>query len=93
MPAESPASAPDAVVAASERLAPYALETPILAARCLGPQAQFKCENLQRTGSFKLRGALNKVLRLTAEERERGGCSAPRGRISGSLARVSSGDG
>jgi threonine dehydratase len=72
MPAESPASAPDAVVAASERLAPYALETPILAARCLGPQAQFKCENLQRTGSFKLRGALNKVLRLTAEERERG---------------------
>lgn len=32
----------------------------------------FKCENLQRAGSFKIRGALNKLLTLTAEERRRG---------------------
>jgi threonine dehydratase len=72
VPAEPSTSAPDSVVAASERLAPYGLETPILPARSLAPHAHFKCENLQRTGSFKIRGALNKVLRLTPEERERG---------------------
>jgi threonine dehydratase len=33
---------------------------------------RFKCENLQRTGSFKIRGALNKVLLLTSEQRDRG---------------------
>ena len=65
-------SAADAVVAASERLAPYCLETPLLPARSLGPHVHFKCENLQRTGSFKLRGALNKILKLSREERERG---------------------
>jgi len=65
-------SAADAVVAASERLAPFAIETPLLRARCLAPHARFKCENLQRTGSFKLRGALNKLLRLTPEQREAG---------------------
>src|SRR5262249_38923801 len=32
----------------------------------------FKCENLQRAGSFKIRGALNKLLTLTADERRRG---------------------
>jgi len=32
----------------------------------------FKCENMQRTGSFKIRGATNRILSLTQEERERG---------------------
>ena len=62
----------DAVVAASERLAPYALGTPLLPARSLASHAWFKCENVQRTGSFKIRGALNKLLVLSADERERG---------------------
>src|SRR4029453_9445022 len=65
-------SAPDAVVAASERLAPFGLTTPLNSARCLVPHAHFKCENLQRTGSFKIRGALNKLLLLTPEQRECG---------------------
>ena len=65
-------SAPDAVVAASERLAPFGLATPLSPARCLVPHAHFKCENLQRTGSFKIRGALNKLLLLTSEQRECG---------------------
>jgi len=65
-------SAPDAVVAASERLAPFGLTTPLSPARCLVPHAHFKCENLQRTGSFKIRGALNKLLLLTSAQRERG---------------------
>src|SRR5687768_7227386 len=65
-------AAADAVIAASRRLAPYALETPLLPARSLAPHAWFKCENVQRTGSFKIRGALNKLLVLSADERERG---------------------
>jgi|RhiMetdeSRZDD1v2_1073273.scaffolds.fasta_scaffold25813_4 threonine dehydratase len=65
-------SAADSVVHASDRLARFSLETPLLTARCLAPHAHFKCENLQRTGSFKIRGALNKLLLLTPEERDRG---------------------
>jgi threonine dehydratase len=68
----SVAATAEAVIAASERLAPYALETPLVRARSLASQVYFKCENLQRTGSFKLRGALNKLLTLTPEARERG---------------------
>lgn len=68
----SATSTADAVVAASERLAPYGLETPVIAARSLGSHVHLKCENLQRTGSFKIRGALNKMLVLSPEERERG---------------------
>jgi threonine dehydratase len=67
-----PSTASSDVIAASERLAPYSLGTPLLPARCLAPHAHFKCENLQRTGSFKIRGALNKLLLLTPEQRARG---------------------
>jgi threonine dehydratase len=70
--APSAASAAEGVAAASERLAPFQIDTPILPARSLGPHAFHKCENLQRTGSFKLRGALNKMLVLSADDRERG---------------------
>ena len=68
----SAGAAADAVAAAGERLAPYALTTPVLPARSLGEHAHFKCEHLQRTGSFKLRGALNKLLLLSPDERARG---------------------
>jgi threonine dehydratase len=50
--------------------------TPLLSARTLGERAGvslfLKCESFQRTGSFKPRGALNKVLSLPAAERARG---------------------
>ncbi len=46
------------------------LRTPLLSSRTLG--AQLKCELFQRTGSFKARGALNKLTSLTAEEKARG---------------------
>lgn len=38
----------------------------------IGGNIYFKCENLQRTGSFKLRGASNKVANLTEEEKKKG---------------------
>lgn len=52
--------------------------TPIVSAKKISPNVFFKAENLQRTGSFKLRGALNKISTLTDEEAARGviACSA-----------------
>jgi threonine dehydratase len=44
--------------------------TPVLSSRTL--EARFKCELFQRTGSFKVRGALNRISHLTGEERRRG---------------------
>jgi threonine dehydratase len=49
------------------------LKTPTLSGESLaGPGVWLKAENLQRTGSFKVRGAVNAVLQLTAEQRQRG---------------------
>jgi threonine dehydratase len=61
---------------AAEMIAGKVHRTPLLSARGLGARAgvalYLKCENLQKTGSFKPRGALNKVLALSPEERARG---------------------
>ena len=69
-------SAPADVLAARERIADTLLVTPCVPARQLsqelGADVRIKCENLQRTGSFKPRGALNKMLQLSAEVRQRG---------------------
>jgi len=53
------------VEAAARRIAPHAHHTPVLRSRSLdalaGAQLHFKCENLQRAGAFKFRGACNAV--------------------------------
>ena len=71
------------VQAARELLAGVVAQTPIagsrdLSARCAGP-VWLKCENLQRTGSFKIRGAYNRIARLDAAERARGVVAASAG--------------
>jgi threonine dehydratase len=60
----------DDVVRARRVIELHLLRTPLLASRTLG--ARLKCELFQRTGSFKSRGALNKLGTLTREERARG---------------------
>jgi len=67
-----PTSFPDLVLQASERLTPHIRLTPTDPAPGLGPNAFLKLENFQLTGSFKIRGALNKLLTLTPEQRSRG---------------------
>lgn len=61
---------------AKRRLKGRVHRTPILTSQTTdertGFHVHFKCENLQRAGSFKIRGATNKLLTLTAEERRRG---------------------
>lgn len=59
--------------AAADRVKPYVLPTPIVSGEGLtGPGVWLKAENLQRTGSFKARGAVNAVLQLSPEQRRRG---------------------
>jgi len=62
--------------AAAGRIAGQIHRTPVLTSGLLGARAgvrlHLKCENFQKTGSFKPRGALNKVLALSAAERARG---------------------
>jgi threonine dehydratase len=64
------------IEAAAERLEGVAHRTPVATSRqfdaLTGAQAFFKCENLQRMGAFKFRGAYNALATLGAEERRRG---------------------
>src|SRR5216110_1436068 len=66
----------DDVAAAHQRIKGVAHRTPVLtsatADALIGAKLFFKCENLQRMGAFKFRGAYNALSRLTAEERKRG---------------------
>ena len=61
------------VRAAADRIQPYVVKTPTLSGEAVaGPGVWLKAENLQRTGSFKVRGAVNAVLQLSPEQRRRG---------------------
>lgn len=67
---------PADVLAAGFRLRGIVERTPLVRSKALsaraGTDVWLKCENLQRTGSFKLRGATNALVALTAAERARG---------------------
>ena len=64
------------VVAASERIAGVAHRTPVMTSRTanseLGAEVFFKCENLQRMGAFKFRGAYNALAKFDAGQRRAG---------------------
>ncbi len=66
----------DDVAAASERLAGHAHRTPVLRSATAdarwGAQFFFKCENFQRMGAFKFRGAFNALSRFDAAQRRAG---------------------
>ena len=68
---------------ARQRLADVAVRTPLDRSRALsdriGGEVFIKCENLQRTGSFKIRGAFNRISRLSSEESEVGVVAASAG--------------
>jgi len=64
------------VIEASDRIAPFIHRTPVLTCSTLDENAEasvfFKCENFQKTGSFKFRGACNALASLNESERSRG---------------------
>ena len=66
----------DQILSAKARLEHHATVTPIMTSRTLnhllGAEVFFKCENFQRIGAFKFRGAFNSISRLSEEEKARG---------------------
>ena len=69
---ETPKGAGAAIAAARARIAPFVHVTPVMTSRRLdgitGAELFFKCENFQRAGAFKARGAFNAVMSLTDAE-------------------------
>jgi threonine dehydratase/serine racemase len=82
----------DDVLAAAARIASHVHHTPVVTSRSLdqatGATVFCKCENLQRTGAFKLRGASNAVWSLSAEEARRGVVTHSSGNHGAALARA-----
>ncbi|MEU6080926.1 pyridoxal-phosphate dependent enzyme [Streptomyces sp. NPDC047108] len=72
----APVVTPDDVRDAAERIKGVAHRTPVLRSRTLdgliGAETYLKCENFQRIGAFKFRGAYNAVSRLSPEQLSRG---------------------
>jgi len=66
----------DDVAAAHERIKAHAKRTPVMTSATVdaltGAKVFFKCENLQRMGAFKFRGAYNALSQLSPDERQRG---------------------
>ena len=72
-----------------QRLAPVVLETPLLHSQ-IAAGLRYKPENLQRTGSFKIRPALNQVLALSKSERAKGIVTSSSGNFAQGAAYASS---
>jgi threonine dehydratase len=78
------------VQAAVKRIAPYVHNTPVLTSSTVNEMLKttvyFKCENFQRGGAFKLRGAINAILQLSEDERARGVITHSSGNFAAALA-------
>jgi len=79
---------------ARDRIEGTVHRTPVLSSstidRICHGRVHFKCENFQRTGSFKLRGALNAIALLEEEDRSRGVCAPSSGNFAQALALAAS---
>ncbi|MGF1559913.1 MAG: pyridoxal-phosphate dependent enzyme, partial [Flavobacteriaceae bacterium] len=66
----------EALLQCHGRIRPYIHNTPVMTSRLIneitGAEVFFKCENLQRMGAYKMRGATNAILQLTNEQRSKG---------------------
>jgi threonine dehydratase len=78
------------ILNAEKRIKPYVHHTPVLTNNSLnhrvGAQVYLKCENLQKVGAFKFRGACNAVYSLSEEEAKRGVCTHSSGNHAQALA-------
>ncbi|WP_156930410.1 threonine ammonia-lyase [Sphingomonas jaspsi] len=70
--ADYPQVTRDDVLAAAKRIADDIVRTPLIEAEIRGHRVWLKCESLQTGGAFKLRGATNRLLQLSEDERRRG---------------------
>lgn len=82
------------ITSAHQRIKHYINRTPLLTSDALNEMAgcymQFKCENLQKIGAFKMRGAMNATLKLDEFQRSRGLATHSSGNHAQALARAAS---
>ena len=82
------------IKSAHERIKPFIHRTPVLTSQQLngifGCEMFFKCENFQKAGAFKFRGATNAVQLLTKEEKKRGVVTHSSGNHAGALSLAAS---
>ncbi len=80
--------------AAYERIQPFIHRTPVLTSSAIneiaGCEIFFKCENFQKVGAFKARGAANAVLKLSPEQKSKGVATHSSGNHAAALARAAS---
>ena len=82
----------DSIRAAHERIRPYIHRTPVMTSASIdamtGCSLFFKCENFQKVGAFKARGAMNAILKLSPEDRRKGVATHSSGNHAQALARA-----
>lgn len=82
----------DDIRAAHDRIRPYIHRTPVMTCHSIdvmvGATVHFKCDNLQKVGAFKIRGATNAVFSLTEEEAGRGVVTHSSGNHAAALAQA-----
>jgi threonine dehydratase len=82
----------ESIEAAHERIKPFIHKTPVLTSQSLNEKAGceifFKCENFQKVGAFKSRGAMNAVLSLSDRERAKGIATHSSGNHAQAIARA-----
>ena len=87
-----PAPAKEEILKAAERIRPYLHRTPVLTSEVLneitGAELYFKCENFQKAGAFKSRGATNAVFSLGPDELKNGVATHSSGNHAAALARA-----
>jgi threonine dehydratase len=80
------------IIEAHDRIRNYIHETPVITSNSVdeiaGCSLYFKCENFQKVGAFKSRGAMNAILQLTREERAHGVATHSSGNHAQALARA-----
>ncbi len=78
------------IVQSHQRISPYIHRTPILTSQIIndisGAELFFKCENFQKMGAFKMRGATNAILQLSDEQKQKGVVTHSSGNFAQALA-------
>ncbi|MGB8191868.1 MAG: pyridoxal-phosphate dependent enzyme [Chitinophagaceae bacterium] len=82
----------ESIISAHERIKPYIHHTPVLTSEAInkiaGASIFFKCENFQKVGAFKARGAMNAILSLSKDELNKGVGTHSSGNHAQALARA-----
>ena len=80
------------IIQAAKRISPYIHKTPVLKSdllnRLVGGEILFKCENFQKAGAFKSRGATNAVFSLSSQQIMNGVCTHSSGNHAAALSRA-----